>query len=158
MTAGAGDFSNVLGEFRYYQRPLQGLVSATRIQGQSSFGEDAQRFYLGGRSSLRGYDRRILSGLQTALVQQEFRVPVVSGLTFAVPTAWEFPAITAAVFADAAWAWERGQEHHLGSAGAGLYVGGGYFPSIRWNFVWTTPDFRNFTARPRTQFLIGYNF
>jgi hemolysin activation/secretion protein len=113
---------------------------------------------IGGRTSLRGYDRRTLSGLQTVLVQQEFRVPMVRGLTFALPTSWEFPPITAAVFADAAWAWEHGQEQHLGSAGTGLYIGGGYFPAIRWNFVWTTADFRNFTAKPRTQFLIGYNF
>ena len=158
MTSGAGDFANVLGDFRTYQHPIPVVVSATRVQGQSSFGNDAQRFYLGGRTSLRGFDRRTLSGLQTVLVQQEFRVPVVRGLTFAVPTVWEFPAITAAVFADAAWAWEHGEEQHLGSAGTGLYVGGGYFPAIRWNFVWTTADFRTFTTKPRTQFMIGWNF
>jgi hypothetical protein len=158
MTSGAGDFANVLADFRTYQRPLPVLVSATRLQGQSSFGQDAQRFYLGGRTSLRGYDRRTLSGYQTLLAQQEFRIPVVRGLTFAVPTVWEFPAISAAVFADAAWSWDRGREERLGSAGTGLYVGGGYFPAIRWNFVWTTEDFKTFAPRPRTQFLIGFNF
>ncbi len=158
MTSGAGDFSSVLGEFRHYQRPLPVLVSATRIQGQSSFGQDAQRFYLGGRATLRGYDRRTLAGLQTLLVQEELRLPVVRGLTFAVPTSWEFPTISAAAFADAAWGWERGEESHLGSAGTGIYIGGGYYPAIRWNFVWTTADFRSFARRPRTQFLIGFNF
>jgi len=158
LNSGAGDFVNALAEYRHYQQPLPVLVSAMRIQGQSSFGQDAQRFYLGGRATLRGYDRRALSGLQTVLLQQEFRLPVVRGLTIAVPTAWEFPSITAAAFADAAWAWEDHEQAHLGSVGTGIYVGGGYFPAIRWNFSWTTSDFRTFARRPRTTFLIGFNF
>ena len=159
MTSGAGDFANTLGEFRHYEQPLPVMVSATRVQAQASFGQDAQRFYLGGRTSLRGYDRRTLSGLRTVLTQQEFRLPLVRGLTFAIPTAWEFPTISAAAFADAAWSWEDGFERHLGSVGTGLYIGGGYFPAFRWNFSWTTSDYyRTFAQRPRTQFLIGFNF
>ena len=42
--------------------------------------------------------------------------------------------------------------------GAGAYIGGGYYPVIRWNFSWTTPDFQTFSPRPRTQFLVGFNF
>jgi len=158
LTSGAGDFANVLGEFRYYQQPLAVLVSATRVQGQSSFGNDAQRFYLGGRATLRGYDRRSMAGLQTVLVQQELRVPLVRGLVFALPTAWEFPAISAAAFADAAWSWEKSESDGLGSAGVGVYIGGGYYPVIRWNFVWTTPDFKTYSTKPRTQFMIGFNY
>jgi hypothetical protein len=158
MTSGAGDFGTALAEYRSYQRPLPVLVSATRVQGQTSFGHDAQRFYLGGRTTLRGYDRRSLSGLRTLLLQQEFRLPVVRGLTFAVPTTWEFPTISAALFADWGMGWQGDREERLGSAGTGVFVGGGYYPVIRWNFTWTTPDFRTFSHRPRTQFLIGFNF
>jgi Tol biopolymer transport system component len=158
MTSGAGDFTTLTGEYRHYLHPLPVLVSATRVQGQSSFGQDAQRFYLGGRATLRGYPRRQLSGLQTVLVQQELRLPLVRGLTLAVPAAWTLPTISAALFADAGWGWEDGVESHLGNVGAGFYLGGGYFPAIRWNYVWTTPDFRSFAARPRTQFTIGFNF
>ena len=81
-------------------------------------------------------------------------------------------------FADAAWAWDGGNvsladvpayyldqagigpggQGHLGSAGVGFYIGGGYYPTLRWNYVWQTPDFYTFTRRPRTQFSFGYNF
>jgi hypothetical protein len=158
MSSGAGDFGTALAELRHYQKPLPVLVSATRVQGQASYGHDAQRFYLGGRASLRGYDRRELSGFRTVLVQQEFRLPLVRGLTFALPRAWEFPTISAAAFADWAMGWEEGGEQRLGSVGTGVFVGGGYYPVIRWNFSWTTPDFQNFAPRPRTQFLIGFNY
>jgi hypothetical protein len=42
--------------------------------------------------------------------------------------------------------------------GAGFYVGGAYFPAIRWNFSWLTEDWRHFSTRPRTTFAIGFNF
>ena len=158
MNSGAGDYTNALAEIRHYEQPLQVLVSATRVQVQSSFGQDAQRFYLGGRTSLRGYERRVLSGVQTVLAQQEFRLPLVRGLTFAIPSSWEFPTISAAAFADAAWTWDDGYMRRLGSVGTGLYFGGGYFPAFRWNFAWMTTDFRTFSLQPRTQFTIGYNF
>jgi hemolysin activation/secretion protein len=128
------------------------------VQYQASFGHDAQRFYLGGRTALRGYDRRSLQGLRTLLLQQEFRMPLVRGLTFAVPTTWEFPTISAAAFADYGMGWESDREEQLGSVGTGVFVGGGYYPVIRWNFTWTTRDFRQFSHRPRTQFLVGFNF
>ena len=158
MSSGAGDFSSVLAEVRHYQRPVPVLVSATRVQGQASFGNDAQLFWLGGRTSLRGYDRRSLAGHRTLLLQQEFRLPLVRGLTFALPRAWEFPTISTAAYADWAMGWENGNEERLGSVGTGFFIGGGYYPVIRWNFSWTTPDFHSFSRRPRTQFLIGFNF
>ena len=85
-------------------------------------------------------------------------MPLLRGLVMAFPAPWVFPTVSAAVFADAAWAWDEGPPDHLGSVGAGAYVGGGYFPVLRWNFVWQTDDFRTYAHRPRTQFLIGFNF
>jgi hypothetical protein len=159
LTSGAGDYGTLLGEIRHYAQPIPQMVSASRIQAQSSMLADAQRHYLGGWGSLRGYDRRALSGLRTVLAQQELRFPLMRGLTFAIPTAWAFPPINGAVFADAAWTWsEGGQTDRAGSVGTGVYLGGGYFPAIRWNFVWRTTDFRNFSKEPHTQFSIGYNF
>lgn len=158
MTSGAGDFASMVVEARHYERPLPVLVSATRVQGQASFGNDAQRYYLGGLVSLRGYDRRTISGTKTLLVQQEFRLPVVRGLTFALPRAWQFPTISTALFADYAMALDRNFVDRRGAVGAGAFIGGGYYPVIRWNFTWVTPDFQTFAHRPRTTFLIGYNF
>jgi len=158
MTSGAADYGTLLAEVRHYERPLPVLVSATRVQGQTSFGNDAQRFYLGGLTSLRGYERRSVSGTRTVLAQQEFRLPLVRGLTFALPRAWEFPTISTAVFADWAMGFEDRFVERKGSVGAGAFIGGGYYPVVRWNFSWTTPDFHTFAQRPRTQFLIGFNF
>jgi len=158
MNSAAADYSTALAEVRHYQRPLSVLVSATRIQAQASFGQDAQRYYLGGYSTLPGYDRRALNGTRTLLLQQEFRLPVMRGLTLAIPRAWEFPTISAAVYANWAMSWDGFYEQRMGSAGTGVFFGGGYYPVIRWNFSWLTADFHSFTMHPRTQFLIGYNF
>jgi outer membrane protein assembly factor BamA len=138
--------------------PMPGIVWASRVQGASSLGKDAQRFWLGGPADLRGWDRRELAGLQTVLVQEEVRFPVLRGLTLAVPSTWVFPTISAAAFVDAAWGWEQSVQDRRGGAGFGAYVGGGYFPAIRWNYVWVTRDFENWPKRPRTQFFIGFNF
>ena len=107
---------------------------------------------------LRGADRRTLAGLQTMLLQQEVRFPLLRGLQLAIPVPWEFPTVSAALFSDAAWTWENGFTQRLGSVGAGFYVGGGYFPVLRWNLAWLTPNFRDYPKRPRTQFMIGFNF
>jgi hypothetical protein len=80
------------------------------------------------------------------------------GLTFAIPVAWAFPPINGAVFADAAWIKYEELTERAGSVGAGFFLGGGYYPAIRWNFVWPTRDFTTYPKQPRTQFSIGYNF
>jgi hypothetical protein len=101
----------------------------------------------------------------------------------AIPAPWQLPTLNVAAWADAAWAWEQDdgsfyvpvsgdevdsggfgssgggwQERHLGSAGFGVFLGGGYFPAIRWDFAWRTSDFKTFTDKPRTRFWIGFNF
>uniref|UniRef100_A0A832HZK3 Bacterial surface antigen (D15) domain-containing protein n=1 Tax=Eiseniibacteriota bacterium TaxID=2212470 RepID=A0A832HZK3_UNCEI len=156
LTSGEGDYGTLLSELRVYRMPWSGLVSATRVQGQASLGRDAQTFYLGGFTSLRGFDRRALAGEQTLLVQQELRFPVLRGLTFAIPTPWAFPTVNAAAFGDAAWAWNGREVERLGSLGVGAFIGGGYFPAIRWNYAWVTRDFATLSLRPRTQFAIGF--
>ena len=178
LGAGAGDYGTLLGELRRYWMPIPQFVSATRVQGQASLGRDAQRFYLGGRMTLRGYDYHTLSGLRTVAAQQELRFPLLRGLRFAFPGPWTFPPVNGTAFADAGWAWGGGDlplsgvpayylsafdlgpggQGHLGSAGLGFYVGGGPYPVLRWNYVWQTRDFRRFSRRPRTQFALGYNF
>ncbi len=157
MSSGAGDFGTLIGDWRHYER-FMNVVSATRVQGQSSHGRDAGRFYLGGFNSLRGYARRSLWGTQTVLVQQELRFPLVRGLVFAVPAPWVFPMVSGAVFADGAWGWENGIMDRRGVIGTSVYLGGGYYPVIRWNFVWRTRDWRTFETHPGTQFVIGINY
>jgi len=158
LTSGAGDFGTLLAEVRQYRSILPGVVAATRVQGQSSVGRDAQRYYLGGPFSLRGYERRSLSGVQTALVQEEIRFPILQGMTLAIPSAWVFPTVNGAVFADAAWTWSYGPPEQLGSVGTSFFIGGGYFPALRWDFAWLTPDFRTYSKRVYRRFSVGFNF
>ena len=145
-------------EIRQYRRILPGVVSAMRVQGQSSLGRDAQRYYLGGPYSLRGYDRRSMSGVQTVVVQEEVRFPILRGMTLAIPSAWVFPTVNAAAFADAAWSWDYGPMQQLGSVGTSIFIGGGYFPALRWDFAWLTPDFHTYSKNVYKRFSVGFNF
>lgn len=158
LSSGAGDFVTLLGEVRHYRPLLPGVVAATRVRAQSSFGRDAQRYYMGGPTTVRGYERRSLSGLQTALVTEEIRFPILQGMTLAIPSAWVFPTVNGAVFADAAWAWNHGAPDQLGSVGASFFIGGGYMPMLRWDYAWPTNDFRHFSNQVRKQFSVGFNF
>jgi hypothetical protein len=97
---------------------------------------------------------------------------MLRGLTLAVPALWTFPSVFGAVFADAAWTWNRTDldgnvipdyfshrpEFHAGSAGVSFFIGGGFYPALRWDYVWRTRDFHTFSHRPLTQFSLGYNF
>jgi len=158
LTSGAGDYGTLLAEVRQYHPLLSGVVAATRFQAQSSLGRDAQHYFLGGPYSLRGYERRSLSGVNTVLVQQEVRFPILQGMTLAIPSAWVFPTVNGAVFADAAWTWNYGPPQRLGSAGTSLFIGGGYFPALRWDWAWLTPDFQTFSKRAYKRFSVGFNF
>lgn len=158
LTSGAGDFATLLGELRYYKPVAPRVVSATRVQGQASLGRDAQRYYLGGWSSLRGYERRELSGMRTVLLQQDLRFPLLRGLVLSVPSPWMLPSVNGVLTADVAWGWDGYVQRRLGSLGAGWYIGGGYFPVIGVNYVWLTRDFQTFSDGPKTQFRLSYNF
>jgi hypothetical protein len=162
LTSEQGSWSTVYGEWRGYRRPAPRMVSATRLAAEGAFGPDAQRQYIGGPWVLPGYDARVVSGTRTALVSQEFRMPLLRGLVLGVPSPWELPALNVAGFADMAWGWNRYGEtwfvDQLGSVGYGLYLGGGVFPAIRWNWAFLTPDFQHYARRPVMQFLITYDF
>lgn len=175
MTSSAGDYATLVGELRQYATPFQYFVFATRLNYQASLGQDAQRFYLGGPGSIPGYDYRSMAGLRSATVTQELRFPMVTGLTLAMPGGFTLPTVSGVAFGTMSWAWDEGGgiqpengltntgvlvpvQGHLGSVGAGFFVGGGYFPALRWNYAWLTSDFHTFSRHPRTQFSIGFNF
>lgn len=158
LTTGRGNYGTLQAEYRGYFQPLPLTISATRVVARSSFGPDAQQSYLGGLYTLRGYDYRALSGEKTIAVQQELRAPLIRGLVLGFPGTFPLPPVGVAGFADAGVAWDFLGERHLGSAGFGLYIGGGVYPSIRWNWAWRTPDFHTWSGRPYRQFLIAYDF
>lgn len=160
MTSGQADFGTLFGELRHYRQPLPRLVWASRASAWASYGRDAQRFYLGGPVRLHLSEYRALAGLQIVNVQQELRYPLVRGLTLGFPIpGFRLPTIYAAAFADGGWAYDHEDRTKRGVVGWSLYLGGAFFPAIRWNFAWSTTDFKHFDNRvPHHLFTLGYNF
>jgi outer membrane protein assembly factor BamA len=158
MTRHQGDFVTLAGELRQYRMLVPAVISASRVRAVTSVGRDAQRSYLGGYYSLRGYERRALSGDQTLLLQQELRFPLLRGLALQFPGPMRFPTIRGILFGDAGWTWSRVVDQQAGAIGTGVAMGGLYFPELRVNYVWITSDYRHYPRRPRTEFVIGFGF
>ena len=162
LNGGQGNYTAAAAELRTYKRVVPRVIAATRMQLQGSSGADAQRYYLGGSWMLPGSYRRQLDGTRSAFVIEELRAPVLRGIVLGIPAAWEIPTVNVAGFASMAWTWSRYGtyqfEDRLGSAGFAIYLGGGVYPSIRWNWAWLTRDYQTFSGRPVSQFLILYDF
>lgn len=158
LSTGTGDDVSLTLDGRVYRTLVKDVVWANRVVTQASTGDDPERFYLGGPYAIRGWERRILSGTKTAFAQTELRFPILARTRLGAPLPIEFPRVNAALFADAAVAGEFGQRfERRGSVGAGLYVGGGYFPVLRFDFIKRT-DLRKIDPTTRTQFSVGYSF
>jgi len=159
LTAGASDFGTVLAEIRHYRQPLPGVVLAMRANWTDSFGADAQNVYLGGPTRLHVSDWRALAGQQAESGNLEARYPLLRGLTIAVPQPWQLPTVYGSLYADAARVNNTGDISEMGVVGWALYLGGGFWPAIRWNWSWVSTDFARFqSAIPQHYFSISYNF
>ncbi|MGH7726755.1 MAG: BamA/TamA family outer membrane protein [Candidatus Eiseniibacteriota bacterium] len=158
LSTGQGDFFTLATDFRHYTPLIRDVVLANRVAIQSSFGDDQEHYYLGGSSSLRGYDRRSIRGTKTATMQTEVRFPILSRFRMGIPVPIEFPRVSVALFADVALAGNVGDSfQQAGATGVGVFTGGGYFPVLRLDFV-RAHDFRGFTSGTQTYFSIGYLF
>lgn len=159
LTGGRADYGTLYGEVRHYRQPLPGLVNAWRVNGWASFSRDAQRRYLGGPTRLHVPERRYASGLRTLVAQHETRFPLLRGMVLSVPAPWQLPTVSGVAFGDAAWVFDPTGDRRIGVAGWGLYLGGGFWPAIRWNWMWITEDWQRFANRaPAHEFFIAFNF
>ena len=69
------------------------------------------------------------------------------------------PTVSGVAFGDAAWVFDQGDVRRIGVAGWGVYLGGGFWPAIRWNWMWITEDWHKFLNRaPEHEFFIAFNF
>jgi outer membrane protein assembly factor BamA len=157
--AGIGDYTSVLGDYRRYQRLPGGLVHAGRLSARVSFGDEGQRYYLGGAHSIRGYGRRSVYGTRVLIMNQEVRFPIIDRLVLRMPMgAFDMPIFYGSLFADAAWTGDAAWAHHpIGAVGAGIYVGGGPYPRLRVDFA-RVHDFHSFAPHWDTEFSVGFNF
>jgi hypothetical protein len=157
LTSGLGDSYTLTMDVRKYVTLIPEVTWANRILTQNSFGDDQERFYIGGPYNLRGWDRRSIYGTKTLLAQTEVRLPLLRRFRLGMPPI-EFPQVSVAFFADAAIASNAGQPmRRIGDVGVGFFVGGGYFPVLRFDFVKLT-NLVKIGDHTRTQFSIGYNF
>jgi hypothetical protein len=159
MTSGRADYGTLLAEIRHHRRPLRQLVLASRFQALGSFGNDAQRAYLGGPSRLRIDERRVISGQRLVNAQLEARFPLLRRIVLAVPAPWQLPTLHGALFMDAAWAWGQANADKVADGGFALYLGGGFYPELRWNWVWRSNDFKTLTTKvPGNYFGIDFSY
>ena len=159
MTSGRADYGTLLTELRHYRQPVRRLVLASRTQAVGSFGQDAQKSYLGGPMRLRINQRRVISARRVVNSQVEARFPLLRQIVLAVPAPWMLPTLHGAVFADAAWGWGDANLDHVADGGFALYLGGGFYPQFRWNWVWRTNDWKTLTSRkPGTYFTLDFSY
>ncbi|MFH0778603.1 MAG: hypothetical protein V2A71_08235, partial [Candidatus Eisenbacteria bacterium] len=158
VTRGTADYAVGLLDLRESGELAGGLVYAGRFVFQSSFGEEGTRFRAGGPWSFRGYTRRALSGRTLLVFNNEVRLPVLGRLALGRPGhSLPLPSVRGALLFDAGTAGDGALEPWKGSLGFGLYVGGGYFPVVRFNVVWRT-DFETTDERPIREFFLGWNY
>jgi len=158
VTRGVADYVLSLADLRRNVSLSRNVILASRFEMRSSFGQEGRRFYLGGPSTLRGYGTRTLSGKRVLLVNNELRLPLLARLALRTPSGTlPFPTIKGALFFDAGTSGDGNLDPWRGSLGVGFYLGGGYFPAVRFNIAWRT-DFDTVGPKPVREFTIGWNY
>lgn len=110
-------------DYRRYLRTSQYSAYALRAYGFYSDGAIPARTTLGGPHRLRGYPRRSLGGARVALLNQEWRFPLLADVGPKIPViGTRIPGLDGAIFLDAGSSWLERQEPTglWGSIGAGL--------------------------------------
>jgi hypothetical protein len=103
---------------RYFRTSLQSAY-AIRAFAFYSGGAIPGRWVLGGTNWLRGYPRWSLAGSRVWLINQEWRFPLLDGLSFAFPFGTlRLPGIQGAFFADIGSSWLETQSQAEGSWGS----------------------------------------
>ncbi len=156
-------FNTTIGDYRRYV-PLGSMVWATRLIGGSSNGRTPQLFGVGGPYTLRGLGYGELRGENLALLNTEFRFPLVETLRLGWPLRLALGGIGGVVFFDAGAAFSDnarlmrdGRMEDLGAGyGFGLRLGLGYF-ALKYDVGWET-DLKRSAKSPREYFTIGVDF
>ncbi|HBZ00929.1 MAG TPA: hypothetical protein DEO84_06360 [candidate division Zixibacteria bacterium] len=145
-------------DFRKYFRLGSNSAIASRVMYLHSFGEDPERYYLGGSWSLRGYPLRFLYGRNMMLINNELRFPLINDLQLGMPIGnIRFVAIKAAFFFDLGNAWETTYHRPYGSFGFGFRVPLGYLTVLRFDFARRT-NFDTIGKKFNFDFFFGWDF
>ncbi|UCG52957.1 MAG: PD40 domain-containing protein [Candidatus Latescibacterota bacterium] len=155
-------------DYRKYKRVFYRNSLAFRGAFAASEGKDPRTFFLGGPTTLRGYDFLSFEGSRMAFMNVEYRFPLIDALIVGWPGRWGIGNIGGKVFFDAGAVWDKGDikpfrddvnglqfKDALGDLGLGLHFYIGYF-LLNFQWAWQT-DLREFYASHFT-FFIGPGF
>lgn len=140
-------FTSLIGDYRTYFKLADGYNFALRLSGGASWGPNPQRFYLGGTQNwlnrefenenipignieeysfsypglpLRGYNYDRISGSKYALLNAEFRLPIIQYLILGILPIG-FQNIEGVIFVDAGTAWRNDKDLKLFTRENGVF-------------------------------------
>ncbi len=96
-----------LVDYRWYRTLFYRNSIAFRLLAAGSSGDDARAFFLGGPTTLRGYDWQDFLGTKLGMVSVEYRFPLIDALILGWPSRWGLTNIGGTLFFDAGSAWDR---------------------------------------------------
>ena len=160
MDTKTGNLSSVLLSLdtRRYFRLTRHSCFATRLVGRTSFGDEPERFYMGGTWSFRGYPMYYFYGRNSVLLNAEFRFPLFRRIVLGLPFGdMKLGGINSAIFFDTGNVWEDKFDGLLCTAGVGFRTNLGGYTVLRLDFAWRSDYHR---VDPWTYFDIffGWDF
>jgi Tol biopolymer transport system component len=151
-------------DFRKYKRVFYRNSFAFRLAFAASEGKDPRSFFIGGPSTLRGYDYASFDGSRMALATVEYRFPLIDALIVGWPGRWGLGNIGGKVFFDAGAAWDEADvtvfkrdvsglrfEDAAGDIGFGFHFYLAYF-LLNFQLAWQT-DLRDIYSSHFTFFM-----
>jgi Tol biopolymer transport system component len=109
-------------DFRKYKRIFYRNSVAMRFAIAGSEGPDPRTFFLGGPSTLRGYDYLAFEGTRMAVLNLEYRFPLVHALIVGFPGRWGLGNIGGKLFYDVGTTWNKNELNPLRSDRGGGVV------------------------------------
>jgi outer membrane protein assembly factor BamA len=104
-------------DYRKYKRLYYRNSIAFRLAFAGSEGKDPRTFFIGGPSTLRGYDYLAFDGSRMAAASVEYRFPLVDALIVGWPGRWGLGNVGGKVFFDVGAAWNKNDIAAFGTAG-----------------------------------------
>ncbi len=106
-TFGELQFTRVVVDYRKYFNVLQRYAFAFRMYGLASEGRDQELYPFGGPYDFRGADYWSVWGSKVAMVNAEFRFPMIELLAMGWPLPLAFQQIRGSLFVDVGSAWDQ---------------------------------------------------
>ena len=152
------NYYTLIGDYRQYIRISRRISYALRFMGLRSDGYEAQRFYIGGSWTLRGYPRFRIWGKNVFLWNNELRFPLVDQLGIQFPFGTiGFRYLRGALFLDAGNAWENTYPGLRGSFGIGFRLNLGGVLVLRYDIGRRT-NFERISSHTFYQFFFGWDY